>query len=113
MPPDDVARIRHMIDATQQCIEYAAKHTFEEVRCEPPLQHLFLRNIEIIGEAAAKVTDAYRRSHPEVSWRDIIDMRNRIAHGYFDLNLKIVWDTVQEDLPKLLPLLVALSETSD
>jgi uncharacterized protein with HEPN domain len=113
MPPDDVARIRHMLDATKQSIEYASRHTFEEVRLEPPLQHLFLRNIEIIGEAASKVTDEYRRSHPEVPWRDIIDMRNRIAHGYFDLNLKIIWDTVQEELPKLLRVMVALSEAND
>ena len=102
-----------MIDATRQCLEYAAKHSLEDVRREPPLQHLFLRNIEILGEAASKVTEACRVSHPEIPWRDIIDMRNRIAHGYFDLNLKIVWDTVQEDLPKLLPLLVALAESND
>ena len=113
MPPDDRSRIRHMIDATRQCLEYAAKHSLEDVRREPPLQHLFLRNIEILGEAASKVTEACRVSHPEIPWRDIIDMRNRIAHGYFDLNLKIVWDTVQEDLPKLLPLLVALAESND
>jgi uncharacterized protein with HEPN domain len=113
MPPNDFARIRHMIDATRQCLEYGAKHTLEDVRHEPPLQHLFLRNIEILGEAASKVSEDYRRSHPEIPWRDIIDMRNRIAHGYFDLNLRIVWDTVQTDLPKLLPLLVSLSEMND
>jgi uncharacterized protein with HEPN domain len=113
MPPDDLARIRHMMDAIGQCLEYAAKHTLEDVRREPPLQHLFLRNIEILGEAASKVTEDYRRSHSEIPWRDIIDMRNRITHGYFDLNLKIVWDTVQKDLPELLPLLMALSETND
>ena len=102
-----------MMDAIGQCLEYAAKHTLEDVRREPPLQHLFLRNIEILGEAASKVTEDYRRSHSEIPWRDIIDMRNRITHGYFDLNLKIVWDTVQKDLPELLPLLMALSETND
>ncbi len=113
MPPDDFARIGHMIDATRQCLEYASKCTLEDVRREPPLQHLFLRNIEIIGEAASKVSPYYRRRHPEIPWRDIVEMRNRIAHGYFDLNLKIIWDTVQEDLPELLPLIVALSEANE
>jgi uncharacterized protein with HEPN domain len=113
MPPDDLARIGHMIDAMRQCLEYAAKHALEDVRREPPLQHLFLRNIEIIGEAASKVTDDYRRCHPEIPWRDMIDMRNRLAHGYFDMNLKIIWDTVQEDLPKLLPLIAALREADE
>lgn len=66
-----------------------------------------------MGEAASKVTDEYRSLHPEIPWRDIVDMRNRIAHGYFDLNLKIIWDTVQEDLPGLLLLLAALTEAND
>ena len=113
MPPDDFARIGHMLDAIKQCLEYAAKHTLEDVRREPPLQHLFLRNIEVMGEAASKVTAEYRRLHPEIPWRDIVEMRNRIAHGYFDLNLKIIWDTVQEDLPGLLLLLIALTEADD
>ncbi len=101
-----------MRDATRQCLEYAAKHSLDEIWREPPLQHLFLRNIEILGEAASKVTEDYRRSHPEIPWRDIIDMRNRIAHGYFDVNIKMVWDTVQEDLPRLLLLILALPEAS-
>lgn len=112
MPPDDLTRIRHMLDAAKQCLAYAATHTLDDVKREPPLQHLFLRNIEIIREAASKVTEDFRIRHPEIPWRDIIDMRNRIAHGYFDLNLKVIWDTVQVDLPVLLPLLVALSESN-
>lgn len=101
-----------MLDAAKQCLAYAATHTLDDVKREPPLQHLFLRNIEIIREAASKVTEDFRIRHPEIPWRDIIDMRNRIAHGYFDLNLKVIWDTVQVDLPVLLPLLVALSESN-
>lgn len=102
-----------MIDAMKQCIEYAARWTLEDVRREPPLQHLFLRNIEIIGEAACKISPEYRRAHPEVPWRDIIDMRNRVAHGCFDIDLKIVWDTVQEDLAPLLQITIALPESGE
>jgi uncharacterized protein with HEPN domain len=59
----------------------------------------------IIGEAATKVADTYPQfaeTHPQVPWRSMRGMRNRIAHGYFDINLEIVWETVQSALPKLL-----------
>jgi len=59
----------------------------------------------IIGEAATKVMDGYADfadAHPEVPWRSMRGMRNRIAHGYFDINLDVVWDTVQTALPDLL-----------
>lgn len=59
----------------------------------------------IIGEAATKIMDGYTaftQAHSEVPWRSMRNMRNRMAHGYFDINLDIVWDTVQEWLPELL-----------
>ena len=59
----------------------------------------------IIGEAATKVTDGYAeftQAHPEVPWRSMRNMRNRMAHGYFEIDLNAVWDTVQEWLPELL-----------
>jgi uncharacterized protein with HEPN domain len=57
--------------------------------------------IEIIGEAARGVSDKVRDAHPEVPWRVITDMRNRVSHGYFDIDLDVVWNTVTRDLPKL------------
>jgi uncharacterized protein with HEPN domain len=65
------------------------------------LQNAVLHWIEIIGEAARGVSDKVRDAHPEVSWRVITDMRNRVTHGYFDIDLDIVWNTVTRDLPKL------------
>jgi uncharacterized protein with HEPN domain len=57
--------------------------------------------IEIVGEAARDVSDEVRAAHPEVPWRVITDMRNRVSHGYFDIDLGVVWNTVTRDLPKL------------
>jgi uncharacterized protein with HEPN domain len=65
------------------------------------LQNAVLHWIEIIGEAARGVSDKVRDAHPEVPWRVITDMRNRMTHGYFDIDLEIVWNTVTRDLPKL------------
>jgi uncharacterized protein with HEPN domain len=63
------------------------------------LQNAVLHWIEIIGEAARGVSDKVRDAHPEVPWRVITDMRNRVSHGYFDIDLD--WNTVTRDLPKL------------
>src|SRR5580658_7781748 len=65
------------------------------------LQNAALHWIEIIGEAARGVSDKVRDAHPEVPWRVITDMRNRVSHGYFDIDLDVVWNTVTRDLPKL------------
>jgi uncharacterized protein with HEPN domain len=65
------------------------------------LQSAVLHWIEIIGEAALGVSDKVRDAHSEVPWRVITDMRNRVTHGYFDIDLDIVWNTVTRDLPTL------------
>ena len=67
----------------------------------------------IIGEAATKVMDSYAKftqTHAEVPWRSMRNMRNRMAHGYFDINLDVVWETVQEWLPELLKQLPAVRQ---
>jgi uncharacterized protein with HEPN domain len=70
----------------------------------------------IIGEASTKVMDGYAEfadAHPEVPWRGMRGMRNRIAHGYFDINLDVVWDTVQTALPDLLKQLSAVRQDAE
>ena len=61
-----------------------------------------LKLIEIIGEAAGNVTDECREHMPQISWPNIIGMRNRLVHAYFDINLDILWKTVIEDIPPLI-----------
>jgi len=65
------------------------------------LMDAVVRNLEIIGEAASKLTDSFRKKHNEVEWRKMIGMRNRIIHAYDTVNFEIVWDVIQEDLPAL------------
>ena len=70
----------------------------------------------IIGEAATKVMDGYAefiQAHPEVPWRSMRGLCNRIAHGYFDINLDVVWDTVQTALPELLKQLHAVRRDAE
>ena len=68
----------------------------------------------IIGEAAAKIMDAepsFIRAHPEVPWRNMRGMRNRMAHGYFETNYELVWETVSTEIPRLVGQLSILSES--
>ncbi|MCB2263816.1 MAG: DUF86 domain-containing protein [Candidatus Thiosymbion ectosymbiont of Robbea hypermnestra] len=76
-------------------------------------QQAVIMSLIIIGEATAKVMDGYAeftQAHVEVPWRSMRNMRNRLAHGYFDINLDVVWETVQEWLPELLKQLSAVRQ---
>jgi len=64
-----------------------------------------VKEIEIIGEAAYQTSEATRERLPEIPWDDIIGMRHRLVHAYFDINLDILWKTVQEELPPLIKIL--------
>jgi len=79
-------------------------------------QQAVIMSLVIIGEAATKIMDdhpAFTQAHPEIPWRSIRGMRNRIAHGYFDINLDLVWETVQTSLPALLEQLSAARPDAD
>lgn len=66
-----------------------------------------VKSIEIIGEAGARVSEKGRDAAPDVPWLEIVAMRNRLVHAYFDVNPNVVWETVRQDLP---PLVAALQE---
>lgn len=79
-------------------------------------QQAVTMSLIIIGEAATKVMDGYTeftQAYAEVPWRSMRNMRNRMAHGYFDINLDVVWETVQEWLPELLKQLPAVRQNAD
>ncbi len=78
-------------------------------------QQAVIMSLIIIGEAATKVMDSYAeftQTHTQVPWRSMRGMRNRIAHGYFDINLDVVWDTVQSALPELLKQLAGVRQNA-
>jgi uncharacterized protein with HEPN domain len=60
-----------------------------------------VRNLEIIGEAASRIPEVFKFSHPEISWRRVVGLRNRVIHEYFGVDLEIVWSVVSNDLPPL------------
>lgn len=75
------------------------------------MQDAVLRNIELIGEAATRIPDDVRLSHPEIPWRQIIAMRNQLIHAYLGIDLDVVWDVVEVELPLLVQQLTALLDS--
>jgi uncharacterized protein with HEPN domain len=71
-------------------------------------QNAVMRPLEIIGEAAAQVSQPTRQAPPEVPWAEMIGMRHRLIHEYFRVDLRVVWETVQRDLPQLIALIEPL-----
>ena len=70
-----------------------------------------LRNLELIGEAATHVPANVRESNPQIGWRSIIGVRNRVAHGYLGIDDDVVWDIIRSDIPRLLSELRGLLDT--
>jgi uncharacterized protein with HEPN domain len=107
MRSDDLVRLRHMLDAAREALDFAAGKTKTDLNRDRMLTLSLIKLIEIIGEAANGVSVEYQDKLPEIPWPDIIGMRHRLIHAYFDVNLDIVWATVIHDLP---PLITALEK---
>lgn len=105
MREDDTVRLRHMLDAARQAVQFAQGRMRADLDGDLMLTLSLVKLLEIVGEAASQVTDLGQAQVPEVPWADIIGMRHRLVHAYFDINLDILWQTVQHDLP---PLIAAL-----
>lgn len=111
--PDYLEHIQQAAIDARSFVDGLAKEYF---LADKRTQQAVIMSLIIIGEAATKIMDGYTaftQAHSEVPWRSMRNMRNRMAHGYFDINLDIVWDTVQEWLPELLKQLPSVLQDSD
>lgn len=101
MPKDDFVRIRHILDAAREALSFASGKTRGDLNTDRMLALSLVKEIEIIGEAAAKVSVETRQKYKTIPWLDMIDIRNHLIHVYFEIDLDILWDTVLNDLPPL------------
>jgi len=83
-------------------LEFTKGMTLEMYESDIKTRFAVERNFEIIGEAAARISEDFKMSHPEIEWRILKDFRNFIIHEYFGINNEIIWDTIQIRLPELL-----------
>jgi uncharacterized protein with HEPN domain len=101
-------RIRDILEAIQKILDHTAQLDLETLAKDEWMVDAVLRNFTIIGEAANHIPDDVKTAHPEVPWTDMSDMRNIVVHEYFGVDLSIVWHTIRNELPGLVPLLEAI-----
>jgi uncharacterized protein with HEPN domain len=110
MRPDerDAAHLWDMLDAARTVCEMAAGYQFQQYSRDRKLQLAVERLVEIIGEAARRVSQAFREAHPEIPWRGIIAQRHVLAHEYGEIRQERMWGLAVRDIPQLIALLKPL-----
>jgi len=109
MRAEDRVRLLHMIEAAENAVQFVSNRQRSELDTDRMLQFALVRAIEIVGEAASKVSDDTRSAHAGIPWKAIVGMRNRLVHAYFEINADILWVAATVEIPALLAQLQALA----
>ena len=97
-----------MLLAARDAVSFAEGMSYADFARDRRTQLSILKSVEIVGEAASRLSEDTRRAHPSIPWPEVIGMRNRLVHVYFNIDLPLVWDTVCNDLPFLIAQLETL-----
>lgn len=97
----DDAYIQHMIDAISQIEKYTKDMDYDDFKKDELRQDAVIRKMEILGEAAKRVSEDTKNKYPEIPWQDAASMRDKLIHGYFGVDTQIVWTTVRNDISQL------------
>jgi len=111
MQDEDRIRVGHMIEAAEDALGFIVGRTRADLDTNRKLLFALVRAVEIIGEAASKVSDETRNAHAGIPWKAIIGMRNRLVDAYFDIDADILWVAATVEIPALLAQVKALTRT--
>ena len=109
MRDEDRVRLLHMVEAAESVAQFVAGRSRDDLDRDRMLLFAVVHAIEVLGEAANKISLETRAVAPQIPWGAIVSMRNRLIHGYFDINTTIVWKTATAEIPALVPRLRALA----
>ena len=101
MKKDNSVYLRHILDAMSRREEYTQDIKYEDFMDNYLIQDGVIRQIEIIGEATKRLSKEIKEKHPEIPWKDMSGMRDKLIHDYLGVDIDAVWDTVEEDIPAL------------
>ena len=107
---DNRVSIEDMLSHASEAVELLGEMSLEQLTGNRVMQLALTQLVEIVGEAANRISQTTQQRHPEILWVQIIGMRNRLIHGYDVIDLDVLWDTITDDLP---PLIAALEELTD
>jgi uncharacterized protein with HEPN domain len=102
--------VQDILDAVDAAIQFVEGMTFTEFESDKKTIFATTRAIQIIGEAAKKIPDSLKVQYPEIPWKGMTGMRDKVTHEYFGVKLDVLWNTIQQDLPKvkdLMPMVLA------
>jgi uncharacterized protein with HEPN domain len=100
--PREEDRLRHMLDAAREAVQFIKGKKRSDLDANHQLALALTRLVEVLGEAARHVSLETRRKYTRIPWREIAGTRDRLIHGYFDVDLDILWQIVSKDLPPLI-----------
>lgn len=109
----DLIRVQHMFDAGREAQSFVENKTRDALDTDRMLVLALVKDIEIIGEAASRVSKETQQAAPQIPWAAIVGMRNRLIHAYFEINLSILWETVTLAIPPMMADLEKLIASED
>lgn len=98
---NDNVYLGHILESIERIEKFVEGYSFREFQNDDKTVDAVIRNFEIIGEASNNISDEFVLAHPEINLRPVISFRNRLVHGYDDINLETVWSTIKDDLTPL------------
>jgi uncharacterized protein with HEPN domain len=110
MRPEDRVRWGHMIEAAEDALRFVAGRRREDMETDRMLAFAIVRALEIVGEAASRISEDTRAAYAEIPWAAITGMRNRLVRAYFEIDTDIVWVAVTREVPALLAQLQSMKE---
>jgi uncharacterized protein with HEPN domain len=101
MHKDDLVYIDHIKESIERIKSYVIEITREEFEYNLLIQDAVIRNFEIIGEASKKISKDFKEAYPEIPWKDVAGMRDKLVHDYLGVDIDVIWEAINEDLPFL------------
>ena len=109
----DRFRLQHMLDHAREAVQLARDRSRETLDDDRLLSLALVRLLEIVGEAAGRVSESCRAAYPEIPWPQIVGLRNRLIHGYDAVDMDILWQVLARDLPPLAEKLESILRSQD
>lgn len=113
MAPPDALFLGHMVTAIERIVELVGRTGWEEFRRDWVIQDALIRELEVLGEAAGKVSSGFTRGHPHIPWQEITGLRHKLIHDYFAVDLDIVWRTATVNVAEIAPLIMTAAKGFD